>query len=752
MNHNSPPLETLDYPPSSSMSEGDSLSDSDWLDISSNRESDDNDSVMSGDSDRNDVGFMPLSRRSSMSIGSSRDGDVEAWEGFVDDSSDEDARHIVPRLAISEAAAVTDESVMGAMGALELTIGAEQDLVEEQRVKEGLDQSLISTLSASRSSTASTHTSLRDLRLSFPDPLTSSRDELNRSYEDVSPSETTFSATDVPTDDAAIAEFPDAPICKEDPGSLSIQPEVTGHTVKAHLEDTETEFEVVLYGSSSSIKWSFVQDVVRKAVLVSSLTLTDVTSSTDEPTRYLHLQPTTGGVSSVSHCIPVHDRTDDAKTVDAPTLQEIVKRPSLAVLYLPAAIHALPDHTLYLPVLIPSTSPTADSWSRATATSDWNTLSIPTNKIARLGVDSAAPIFDSMDISKVQHMRAHRLFQRLLSEAKKRQVKSLADHLSPVHAVTLFALMSLIVGFAMNTAFRRSSTPSPTTTTATPATTFWGMFGPEVNHTSIFTTTSTPAVTTNKEFSLSIFNPGTTSLSITSNDQQPVASTSATPQVDGGHCRPSMSWTDKAKSATDVIVRPGTQLSVETKPSMTMLPSSLRFDGPSGSKSLSVVVNSLSEVLDLRVSRLRNDLDELVESLDELSRAIRRQTKKRVDLSKGKAKEIRERVQYRHDRARGKAKELRKKGEEIIYAAGEQFIGRTNIARKKARDISINVANSQTWLTYQKVHAEWVARLKEKGGQGGQARRRKEGKCRMTGQTTSATTFFSWSYAELYLA
>ncbi|KAG5644386.1 hypothetical protein DXG03_008614 [Asterophora parasitica] len=785
------------------MSEGD-LSDSDWLEISSNRESDDNDSVMSGDSDRDDVGSMPLSRRSSISVGSSRDGDVEAWEGFVDDSSDGEPRTIEPDLDISVPAVVADDI---SMGASELTVNAENDLAEEQRVKEGLDQSMISTLSGSRSSSASVHTSLRDLRLSFPDPLTSSHDELNRSFEQVFSSDMPFSATDVatdvPTDDATDAsmnvgvpaEPTDAADCKEDPGSLSSTPEVSTHEVPISPNDVKAKFEVVLYGAPSDIKWSFVQDLVRSAILASSLTYTDVIPSTTEPTRHLNIQSTIGGVSSISHFIPVHDRTGDIKTTET----DIAKYPSLAVLYLPASIHALPEHTLYLPVLVPSSPP---HLSRITAANDWKTLSIPPNKVARLSL-AQSPIFDSRETKDIQDTRALRLFQRLVSEAKKRQAKSLADHLSPAHAVTLFALMSLIVGFAMNTAFRRPSTPTPTASTPAPANTYWGMFGPQYNETSVSVfaaTSNSPAIATNKEFSLSIINPGTTSLSITSN-AQPVASTSDThPKVDASQCESSASWTDNAAStSTDVLVRPGTQMSVDAQPSLNTVPSSLRFDGASSSKALNVVAHSISEVLDSRVSRLRTDFAELVGSLDELSQAIHRQTKKRVGISKGKAKQIRERaetiskgkakeirehvehlskgkakeirdrveqskrkakefretVQYRHERARGKAKELRRKGEDIIYAAGEQIIGRTTVAKKKARDIGDTVANSEPWRSYQKVHADWVRMLKEKGhgNEGGQNRRRKPtGRCRETGQTASAPSFFSWSYADIYLA
>jgi hypothetical protein len=117
------------------------------------------------------------------------------------------------------------------------------------------------------------------------------------------------------------------------------------------------------------------------------------------------------------------------------------------------------------------------------------------------------------------------------------------------------------------------------------------------------------------------------------------------------------------------------------------------------------------------VEDVRNDFEELMESLDELTRAIRQQTYSTMQQSKSKANTICERVVYRNDRARGKAKELKKIGQELIVAASEHIMGRTDIAKKKARDIGHSLIPFETWHEYQKAHAQWVARLKEKVGE-----------------------------------
>ncbi|KAG6879879.1 hypothetical protein C0992_010232 [Termitomyces sp. T32_za158] len=738
------------------MYEVDSLSDSDWLDIASNHESDDNDSIISGDSYSEDMGLTLLSRRSSISISSSRDGDVDAWEGIVEGPGDEEARSpqsatVMPPLTV----AIVESS----MAVPKETAAAIHDPIEEQRVNEALDQSMISTLSASRSSTASAHVSIRDLRLSFPDPLTSSQMESNRSCGDVEVSDATFD-TDVLTDETNDVDHPAVVI---DPFGLYFEEGRTpivskSEAIEQSLDEDQTPYEVVLYGSPSSIQWSFVSALVEKAGLVSGHTLVEA-SSTDQLTRFLKLQSKVDDVFlSDTHVIPVYDRTGYMEEV--PRSQAMIKRPSLAVVYLPFTMRTTiaMDHTLYLPVLLPSLL-MESSVSQDIAKRDWDTLSIPEDKIAHLNLNNEFPIFNGSDAGDIRDVHAHRLLQRLLSVAKKRPGKVLSDHISPAQAVTFFALMSLIVGFAMNTAFRKSTTPTPTvTTTSTPVSTFWGIFGPEVNDTSVATTTARaniPIITTNKDSSLSIFNPGTTSLSLTTDIQLSKAGSSATPPIVTSHCK-FPTWTDKVKSAKDIIVRPVIQLSAEAGSSTTVA-AQLTETSRSVSKTTTpgLSVESLSQVLDERVAHLRNEyrVDDVIESLDDLARAIRRQTLYRVDKGKGKAKEIRDQVQYRHERARGKAKELKKKGEEIIYLAGSEIVEKTNLAKKRARDITTQLANTEPWRTYQKAHSEWATLLREKGRERSDNRLWKgNSKCKESMTPNGHRGFFSRSLTDIYLA
>lgn len=255
------------------LSEVESLSDSDWLDISS-RASEDNDSFADSDvSDRED--YRPPSRRSHASFNSSRERDINGWEGIVEDSSDEgpspplaagtsDSTFHVPEQSLSFRTIALSEAAVARHTALE-------DPEEEQRLKDALDQSMVSTLSTSRSNSlnASVQTSVghsQDLRLSFPDPLTSSSPvahSLSPSYEDIT-ADMTHSDRETQSADAASGD--DTALTTADPGSMTT-PAVVEGDANASTEIPSTaavDFYVVLYGASSAIKHRVVHRLLEK--------------------------------------------------------------------------------------------------------------------------------------------------------------------------------------------------------------------------------------------------------------------------------------------------------------------------------------------------------------------------------------------------------------------------------------------------------------------------------------------------------
>lgn len=247
-----------------SLSEVDSISDSDWLDISS-RASDDNESIGLIESDRDDAFRRPPSRQSLSSNSSSRDGDVEAegWEGFVEDADESGVDG--PSVPVSSSPIRDAQS----LPTDEPTVTNPE---EDQLVRAALDQSMMSTLSSSRSNSlsGSTHSPgasrLHDLRLSFPDPLTSSRDELQGSFEDLSPA-----SSDPLTLDDTEPEVDPLSLCSQDPGlpTTPAVPDMHGDDIPS------TEFQIVLYGHSATNKWHLVEILLSKLASGSGLILSE---------------------------------------------------------------------------------------------------------------------------------------------------------------------------------------------------------------------------------------------------------------------------------------------------------------------------------------------------------------------------------------------------------------------------------------------------------------------------------------------
>ncbi|KAF8149974.1 hypothetical protein B0H34DRAFT_731963 [Crassisporium funariophilum] len=768
------------------MSEFDSLSDSDWLDISSGRDSD-NDSLSDPDSDREEIRSMPQSRRSSISNGSSMNGDVEAWEGFVSDSGDEANEAVTGMYPVPLPSALGAEPIaVGFNPNVSLAAAAVEDDEEDQRVRAALDQSFVGTLNASRSSTtsghfSSTHTSIRDLRLSFPDPLTSSRDELNRSYEAVSPTETTVSSsTDGDEDDIDVDETT-APVITspfaEDPGLFSTTPEVRRHEGLYSEIEERAELAIVLYGTSSEIKWKFVQQLIQKAAIVSGQVLINTLQDGDDHyTQTIFLKKSADYKPLFFNEITVLDRTGGSLPKAEVDIFDIPNRHSLAIVYLPATkLPVLSWHTSYLPVLVPSTTLTSDFEDNAVmlqaAEDDWDLSSVPATKTLKLG-PSRSPVFDCEDLSYINPDHAYQMLHNLGQETKKVVMKPITEQVKSVNAVTLFALMSIIMGFAFNTAFR-PSTPAPTPTVNAPSATsspIWGMFAPEHNRSVLSPSGNTAGKGNNaalasssalKDMALSVFNPGATSLSVTpppsSKSLNNVASTSKGMSVASSssgtkclHCKSGTSSAlDKARTSTDMAVRATTALSdsdVHMKPSVSvasrtdggstiLLGGDSRAGGSGSGKTAKAtlhpkVVNSVSEVLEATTKALAevvgNDLTELAEAADELLTTLRVQTEQAIKQSKGKARalgaqlhgilsdeeaRVRGEVSFRNERAKTRAKEFRKKGGEFLVGARDVVRERTVKAKKRAREIGKRVVESEAWVGYQKAHGEWEGRF-----------------------------------------
>ncbi|KAJ3014980.1 hypothetical protein NUW54_g1163 [Trametes sanguinea] len=384
----------------SSLSEVESLSDSDWLDIASSRASEENDSSFadSDASDREDLesDYRPPSRRSLVSNGS---GDIQGWEGIVEDSADEapvpgpviNGDDHTPastltdphlsHLSLSFRAAALSESAVARHTAL-------VDPEEEQKVKDALDQSMVSTLSGSRSNSlnGSVQTSVvhsRDLRLSFPDPLTSPRAEsLNPSYENISvPTDTDLSPSDGDTlQPSGLSRETTAASIDSAPGADPSTVEPTLEVAPGQLHDI-VDFCIVLYGASSEFKYRIVHALIEKLMSATGCGL----SALPQMNVPHNIRMLMNGGRATHFIFSIIDRTDSI-VHEKPGPLALAKKPSLAVVFVPSVLTQVPEHTLYLPVLTQDTFDEEDDLLESgdrllDAEHQWDSLRIPKDKV-----------------------------------------------------------------------------------------------------------------------------------------------------------------------------------------------------------------------------------------------------------------------------------------------------------------------------------------------------------------------------------
>jgi hypothetical protein len=269
-----------------------------------------------------------------------------------------------------------------------------------------------------------------------------------------------------------------------------------------------------------------------------------------------------------------------------------------------------------------------------------------------------------------------------------------------------FALLSLVLGFVVNSAFRSSSSPTPTLS----------IYGNTAND----TTAVSPKVSdlngsvmplSMRDFALAVFNPGTTSLSVYTKERPaPGHVVSDIPNYD----HEQTSGPDKAKPSKDVIQRPVAPSPALLTGGRPLQPPSSKGHLPSQSdlvSSLSVrIADSLSPFFDSHtvVATLENDMRELMDALDKLVFAISRQTAVILQKTAGTAQVLRDSFQYRNARARGKARELRNVGGQIISLAEEQIKMRAGKAKVKAKALRERYLASATWGA--RAHAHMMSK------------------------------------------
>ena len=459
----------------------------------------------------------------------------------------------------------------------------------------------------------------------------------------------------------------------------------------------------------------------------------------------------------------------------------------MAVVYLPTPkLPTLRWHNSFLPVFVSSSILPADfdnTVALQAAEDDWDLLCVPADKILNIA-GTRSPVFDSSKLLHITSEQAYGVLQDIGRETKKVTLKPITEQVKSVNAVTLyfffllqkddhltlfirFALMSIIMGFAFNTAFR-PSTPPPTPTVSTPSSSnshLWGMFIPLPNRSAVASANTVPL----KDMALSVFNPGMTALSVTppptfmalsvtssSKAVAEVTNVSPIPSSSHNNCIYCKSGSDKPKVSTDMVIRsesPTALSEVRVKPSISTASrvdasssggNTILFGDQTASSSSNdpkattpnpKVIGSVADVLDATskaIENVGNDIAYLTEAADELMTSLRMQRDSIVSQSKGKARalsqNLNEEIVYRNERAKTRARELKRRGEELLWNTQESLRKRTEKARKRAKELGKSVLESEAWVTYQKVQEEMESRLTGNGASKGQEGKQKKSK------------------------
>ena len=740
-----PPLTPTDVQ-DSSLSEIDSISDSDWLDISA---SEDAGSIGIPESDRDEVEDRPLSRRSFSSRSSSRDGDVDVWEGLVETTDDEAAEEH-PQFSLALGPSPLGQS------SLNFT---DSNSAEERRVEDALNQSMVSTLSASRASSMSTSggpnqpsTRSRDLRLSFPDPLSGSKDDLLRSRE--------LCSSPTAADPLQLSESSDDEEPSHTPISSSSPP----------LKLPIVEFEIYMYGTPPERKWSIIQRLLEKWGATLNCLVSGRHPQCNSTFTYW-LQPK-GNLHrlSLGCAVSVIDNTEAQSVVGAvlsysltvdiqphqSNTEPVLDKQSLAIVFLPTYLPSLPAHTLFLPVIASAShegmAGGLDDRERQVYEQQWSIFKVPKRQHL---FPTTATILTEYEIDCMEASEVARAFEplqplrRKIFRGIKNQVATTPTLtmyvLGPINSsnlafLTLYsmAILSIVLGYVVS-----RFTPLPVATTTFPE---------KVDSTSVIT----PVVNLSEQMATSFVAPMSSAISLSSMRDISIAIASTPSSVS---TIPTSKRGSLVGGSEDLHVRGDEQINVAVASSSKSLiisqqaPSSIS-EVPFRSKALAVfqqamvqttsklptetassvttrsrtetmyslstrLASSLSEMFNMKVLAgvLRADMKELLDALEELLRSLNAQVASAVHVTEG----LRDQLRRRNQHAQRKARALREKGERMVTSLGERARGHVAHARSQAR--ALKDAVSAEVATVYKKHQERGIVRKMRERQRGQSRK-----------------------------
>jgi len=271
---------------------------------------------------------------------------------------------------------------------------------------------------------------------------------------------------------------------------------------------------------------------------------------------------------------------------------------------------------------------------------------------------------------------------------------------------------------------------------------------------------TTPIPSSLKDYALSVFNPTPLVFFTSPPLSSPGASTSKLPSVpaeepevttakmsekDIGSDEKLLTWSERVKSSTDLILPGPSSLSLQerSKEVLSLLtPKSKRAAEKSPehtpehtSTSLSIrLTSSLSKIFDVKALTevVPHDMKELSDALDQLLITISKQTTAIMKESKGSSKILRERLEKRNGRAKSQAKQLKQMGGDLggqlLSYVEAEIKTRAEQAKTRARSLADNFVLSPAWKEHQKRVDVHRKTMEKRGGDRSARRAKKQNK------------------------
>ncbi|KAG8213016.1 hypothetical protein J3R82DRAFT_11407 [Butyriboletus roseoflavus] len=631
---------------------------------------------------------------------------------------------------------------------------------------------MISTLSSSRTSSlhASTiHNSSRDLRLSFPDPITSSCKELlSTSYEEIQRNSDTLSS---PTDSDGPSDA--RPVDDEEMLSFASQMSSSQPPAITLPSPSGPELKVFLYGFSTIIKWSIVDRLLQKVAHGAGLTITPDLDNLQGSVRRLTVSGSFEHDRAFPRVITILDRTlQSYDTADDLALIDFSGVRPLAVVFMPCRPLRLPEHVLHLPVRVsPSYSselPDISNVETGSLPSTRDTLNIPNHQILRITAPEDSPVVDKDSIDMIDSARAYRAFSRLWSEDNNMSKGIMAS----THALTIIAILSLVLGVIVRAAVPISLQhfTSPTLVTLNSNLTsasFWQMLRPAPYRERLPSSTALDSSlvampSSFRESSMTIFSAESTSMTLSR----------ANPTNFRRVMPPTLS--EPPKFSQDLMLQPPRSvlppddrpkaLSVTPDTSATI---SYHRAPPTTGHAVSALVHTsvpsiVKEYASVVLASMNQDMQDIFDALDALVQAISRQTQiiltrattfieqslMHLEKNVESFETLKETFHARHERARERAREIKDRGTKWLYdtsevittsaqfskgvarEVAESFTHRARRARGKAKEMAaeiqdflnehdrLEVLEIGAWATHTKQWDEWARMVRKQGKKG----------------------------------